>query len=54
MREALKSVEATVTATLAQQPDDDAKCGQMLYDALVKVHDIADLACHEAQGIKIN
>ena len=32
----------------------EMKCWQMLYDALVKVHDIADLACHEAQDIKIN
>ena len=49
MRDALKEVEATVTATLAQQPEDDGKCSRMLYGALVKVHDVADLACHEAR-----
>lgn len=49
MRDALKQVEATVTATLAHQPEDDEKCSQFLYDALVKVYNIADLACHEAR-----
>ena len=49
MRYALKQVEATVTATLAHQPEDDEKCGQFLYDALVKVYNIADPACHEAR-----
>ena len=49
MRDALKQVEATVTATLAHQPEDDEKCGQFLYDALVRVYNIADLACHEAR-----
>lgn len=49
MRDALKEVEATVTATLAHQPEDDEKCSQFLYDALVKVYNIADLACHEAR-----
>ena len=46
MREALKEIEATVTTTLAQQPEDDEKCGQILYDALVTVHNKADLACY--------
>lgn len=50
LRDALKQVEATVTATLAHQPEDDEKCSQFLYDALVKVYNIADLACHEARG----
>lgn len=50
MRDALKQVESTVTATLAHQPEDDEKCSQFLYDALVKVYNIADLACHEARG----
>lgn len=50
MRDALKQVKATVTATLAHQPEDDEKCGQFLYDALVRVYNIADLACHEARG----
>ena len=49
MRDALKEVESTVTATLAHQPEDDEKCSQFLYDALVKVYNIADLACHEAR-----
>ena len=49
MRDALKQVEATVAATLAHQPEDDEKCSQFLYDALVKVYNIADLACHEAR-----
>ena len=46
MRDALKEIEATVTTTLAQQPEDDEKCGQILYDALVTVHNKADLACY--------
>ena len=50
LRNALKEVESTVTATLAHQPEDDEKCSQFLYDALVKVYNIADLACHEARG----
>lgn len=50
MRDALKQVEATVTATLAHQPEDDEKCGQFLYDALVRVYNIADLACYKARG----
>ena len=50
MRDALKQVEATVTATLAHQPEDDEKCSQFLYDALVRVYNIADLACHKARG----
>ena len=49
MRDALKELESTVTATLAHQPEDDEKCSQFLYDALVKVYNIADLACHEAR-----
>lgn len=49
MRDALKEVESTVTATLAHQPEDDEKCSQFLYDALVKVYNIADQACHEAR-----
>jgi hypothetical protein len=47
MRDALKSVEATVAATLAQQPEDDEKCGQFLYSALVKVRNIVDLTFSE-------
>ena len=50
MRDALKEVESTVTATLAHQPEDDEKCGQFLYDALVRVYNIADMACHKARG----
>ena len=50
MRNALKELESTVTATLAHQPEDDEKCGQFLYDALVRVYNIADLACHKARG----
>ena len=50
MREALKEIEATVTTTLAQQPEDDEKCGQILYDALVTVYNKADLACCKARG----
>lgn len=46
----MKQVEATVTATLAHQPEDDEKCGQFLYDALVRVYNIADLACYKARG----
>ena len=50
MRDALKEIEATVTTTLAQQPEDDEKCGQILYDALVYAYNTADLACHKARG----
>lgn len=50
MRDALKEVEATVTATLAHQPEDDEKCGQFLYDALTRVYNIADQACHKARA----
>lgn len=49
LRDALKDIEATVTAALAHQPEDEAKCGQFLYDALVKSFNIADLACHAAR-----
>lgn len=44
MRDALKEIEATVTTTLAQQPEDDEKCGQILYDALGKIRDVAHKA----------
>lgn len=50
MRDALKEVVTTVTATLAHQPEDDEKCGRFLYDALVKVYNIADMACHKARA----
>lgn len=50
MRDALKDIEAHITAALAQQPEDEAKCGQFLYDALAKVFNIADTACHEANA----
>ena len=49
LRDALKEIEATVTAALAHQPEDEAKCGQFLYDALVKCFNLADLACHAAR-----
>lgn len=49
LRDALKDIEATVTAALAHQPEDEAKCGQFLYDAPVKCFNIADLACHAAR-----
>ena len=52
LRDALKEIEAHITATLAHQPDDDAKCGQLLYDALVKVFNIADMACHERRDLR--
>ena len=51
MRDALKQVEATVTATLAHQPEDDEKCGQFLYDALVRVYNIADGVQHRGSGV---
>jgi len=46
LRDALKEIEATVTAALAHQPEYESKCGQFLYDALVKCFNIADLACN--------
>ena len=46
MRKALREIEAAAAAALAQQPEDEAKCGQILYDALVTVHNKADLACY--------
>lgn len=50
LRDALKDIEATVTSALAHQPEDEEKCGQFLYDALVKCFNIADLACHTARA----
>ena len=45
----LKDIEAHITAALAQQPEDDAKCGQHLYDALTYAFNAADSACHECR-----
>jgi len=49
MRNSLKDIEAHITAALAQQPEDDAKCGQHLYDALTYAFNAADSACHECR-----
>ena len=49
MRNSLKDIEAHITAALAQQPEDDAKCGQHLYDALTYAFNAADTACHECR-----
>ena len=49
LRNSLKDIEAHITAALAQQPEDDAKCGQHLYDALTYAFNAADSACHECR-----
>lgn len=51
MRDALKQIEGTITSALAHQPEDDAQCGQFLYDALVSVFNTADLAAHTYRGV---
>jgi hypothetical protein len=50
MRNSLKDIEAHITAVLAHQPEDDAKCGQHLYDALVYAYNAADMACYECRA----
>lgn len=50
MRSAVKAIEAHMAAALAHQPEDEAKCGQHLYDALVYAYNAADLACCKGRG----
>ncbi len=51
LRDSLKQIETTITSALAHQPEDDAQCGQFLYDALVSVFNTADLAAHKYRGV---
>ena len=51
LRDSLKQIETTITSALAHQPEDDAQCGQFLYDALVSVFNTADLAAHKYRSL---
>jgi hypothetical protein len=52
LREALRSIEANAQDALAHQPEDDGSCWQFLYDALVRVFNVADRACHTARATR--
>ena len=53
LRDALRSIEANAQDALAHQPeDDDGSCWQFLYDALVRMFNVADRACHAARATR--
>ena len=47
LRDEVKNVESLAVNALAQQPEEDEACCQHLYDALVRIYNAADLACHK-------
>jgi hypothetical protein len=51
MRKALRLVESRAAFTLQHQPDDDAKCGEVLLEVLKGIEATASLA---VKGIKVD